>query len=149
MDELLALIARNPSISKRTSSKDIDLIDKYHKQVFKVHIADKGCYTCVLGAFDKLRAHVGYEPLIRKELKNITKQRLEKCYTCEYLVKDGFNLFGVKKDTCGRFLNKTRTNPDKTDEGVELCGCIVTEKAALRRRLLKVLGGCPAEKWDI
>ena len=144
MNELLTLIARNPSISKRTSSEDINLIDKYHKQVFKVGIADKGCYTCVLSAFNKLRVHVGYAPLNKMEAKNITKDRLEKCYTCPYRVE---NLLG---DTCGDFANKFKDNPKTTTEGKVLCGCVLKIKARTPKKwLMKLNDWCSDNRWDI
>ena len=144
MNELLALIARNPSISKRTTPVDINLIDKYHKRVFKKHIEDKGCYTCVLKAFNRLRVHAGYAPLTNVESKNITKDRLKKCHICPYRVE---NILG---DTCGDFGNRFKSNPKTTDKGVVLCGCILTIKARTSGKWLrKINDWCADNRWDM
>jgi len=142
--DAIELIERNPSINKRTIANDIGAIDSYYKFITGKGIADKGCHSCVVSALDVVRVHYGYAPLERKAPKNLTKERLKVCYTCEYRVEKGF-LNAL--DTCGPFANTIKREPVKTKEGVELCGCVIRGKAELSEKLIKRLGGCPANKW--
>jgi len=149
-EKIIELIERNPTIGKNTSRVDIELINNYNIALFKTPIASTSCTSCILKGLDKLRGYVGYNPLNIKAHRTITQQRLKTCSTCEYRVKGGFNPpIGNPKDTCGKFLNKMRPNPDKTSEGVELCGCVLESKAKLNQRWITKLGGCPANKWEV
>lgn len=127
-DKIIELIERNPSINRNTSVSDIRLIDTYLKEIYNKGLKSFKCHTCVLSGYDKLRVYVGYAPTKKKEFKNIIKNRLNICYTCPNMVKNG--LFGIA-DQCS------------------LCGCSIRAKAELRPKLMKLLGGCPADKWDI
>ena len=144
MEKLLELIARNPSIGKQTTREDIQLMNKYHKELFGGPIKDTSCHTCLLTAFNKLRTHCGYAPLNNVESKNITKQRLQICYTCEYRVQ---NVLG---DTCGQFANKLKDNPQTTSSGKVLCGCILKLKARTSKKwLLRLNDWCATDRWDM
>lgn len=148
--DIIELIERNPSIGRQTAPGDLQLLNEYNIKLFNKPIVNLGCASCVLKGLDRLRGYVGYNPLSITVDRSITKKRLDICSACEYRVVDGFNpLIGSTKDTCGNFLNKTRSEPDKTSEGVELCGCILSSKAKLNNKWLIKLGGCPANKWDI
>jgi len=126
-EQLIELIERNPSINKRTSSDTIKEINRFHKEVFNKPVKDTGCHGCVLEGLDKLRRYMGYEPIKKKESKNIIKKRLETCYNCPHMVKNG--LLGLF-DQCG------------------VCKCSITLKTELRPKMIKLLGGCPDNRWD-
>jgi hypothetical protein len=123
--QIIEFIELNPSITKNTS---IATLNDIHKQIFNKPIADKSCGSCVMTALNKIRSEHGYEVTTRREHKSIVKERLNECYTCEHLVKNG--LFGFV-DQCG------------------ICKCSVRAKAELRPRLLNILGGCPENKWKV
>jgi len=144
-EKLIELIERNPSINKRTKPNDLQLINRYHIDIFKKPVADLGCHTCVLSAFNKLRVHMGYAPLGHMESKNITKRRLEICNLCPYRVEGGF----MGADTCGSFANKLKPNPDLTDDGKVLCGCVLSVKARTPAKWLrKINDWCADNRWD-
>jgi hypothetical protein len=143
--DAIELIERNPSINRLTKSGDINTLDRYYQHVTGKKIKDKSCSSCVLEALDAVRVHYGYAPTKRKASKNLTKERLKVCYTCPYRVENGFlNSF----DTCGPFANTIKREPVKTDEGIELCGCVIRGKAELSVKLIKRLGGCPDNRWQ-
>tara|TARA_R100001244_G_scaffold124761_1_gene94646 strand:+ start:539 stop:979 length:441 start_codon:yes stop_codon:yes gene_type:complete len=139
--EIIEFIELNPSVNKRL---DKALMGKIYLQEFNVPVKNTGCGGCVVEALNKIRVKYGYAATTTKEHKTTVKERLKTCSKCEYMVKGGF--MGVS-DTCGKFLNKLSSTPDLTNKGVPLCGCVLRGKAELGRKMLKMLGGCPDERW--
>lgn len=127
-NKVIELIESTPTINGlKSNGEKVDLIDQYNRELFGKGIQDRKCGSCVLKAFDALRVYAGYEPLKRKESKNITKARLKICYNCEYMKPNG--LLGLF-DQCS------------------ICKCSIRAKAELRPKMLKLLGSCPKGFWD-
>ena len=153
-EKVFDLIGDIKSVGRHIKPQQLAVLREYYKTIFvtspeeygvekRRDFKDSSCYGCVVKQLEALRSCIGLPPLNKMVDEKIKENRLDICNSCPYKNNDG--MF----ETCGPLGNKLRSEPEKTDSGEVLCGCILSIKAELPERALKIVGGCPDQRWLI
>lgn len=129
-EEIIALIERNPRISRTTPIADINMLDEYYFEITGNKIRDKGCSSCVNAALNVVRGDYGYPTTNREIKRKHSNKRIDTCKKCVYSKGSSILL------TCG-----TPIIGEDVPEG-RLCGCLVHIKAKFKSE------DCPLNFWD-